>query len=198
MCMCIVSFHFVNLIHKIGIFLLFYCLLYNIYNNLQLLQRELPDGVVPRARMHEFLSLQQSSPKEPSSQDLLALRDLIHTLPPANYGTLKYLIQHLAKVADHRGTNKMTPVSLSIVFGPNIFHCGDGLEGLQLQGFSNSTVCRMVLFNESLFGGMEEVKVRKKTSPVKPRPYSEHIADKRTEQVSVHLPTYKTFSFIQL
>ncbi len=148
------------------------------------IQRQLPDGVVPHTKMDDFLSLQRSSPKEPSPENLSTLRDLIHTLPPANYGTLKYLVQHLAKVANHRDANKMTPVSLSIVFGPNIFHCGDGLEGLQLQGYSNSTVCRMILYNEVLFGGVEEVKVRKKSSPVKPRPYSEHIADRNEEKVS--------------
>ena len=80
--------------------------------------------------------------------------------------------------------NKMTPVSLSIVFGPNIFHCGDGIQGLQLQGFSNSTVCRMVLYHAVLFGGVEEIKIHKRSSPIRPRPYSEHVADKKTRPVS--------------
>ncbi len=148
-------------------------------------QRELPDAVIPASKMSEFLHLQQTSPSEPSLDDLSALKALIHTLPPPNYATLKYLIQHLAKVAQHRDMNKMTPVSLSIVFGPNIFHCGDGIQGLQLQGFSNSTVCRMVLHHAVLFGGVEEIKMCKRTSPIKPRPYSEHVANKKTRPVQV-------------
>ena len=45
----------------------------------------------------------------------------------------------------------MTPVSLSIVFGPGVFHCGGGLEGMKLQGYANSVLCRLVMYSDALF-----------------------------------------------
>ena len=61
-------------------------------------------------------------------------------LPLHHYHLLRYLVRHLVCVAKHEGImivvwwgvligccppeeNKMSPVSLSIVFGPNIFRC---------------------------------------------------------------------------
>lgn len=71
-----------------------------------------------------------------SSEDTLKLKEILATLPSENHQLLKYLCKHLFFVSEHKGTNKyniittfeysldknkMTSVSLSIVFGPNIF-----------------------------------------------------------------------------
>ena len=48
-------------------------------------------------------------------------------------------------------TNKMTAVSLSIVFGPSVFHCGGGLEGMREQGYANSVLCRFIMYTNTLF-----------------------------------------------
>ena len=48
-------------------------------------------------------------------------------------------------------TNKMTAVSLSIVFGPSVFHCGGGLEGMREQGYANSVLCRFIMYSNTLF-----------------------------------------------
>jgi len=52
------------------------------------------------------------------------MKSLLNKLPKANYDTLKYLISLLVLVAKHEKVNKMNPLSLGIVFGPNIFRYG--------------------------------------------------------------------------
>lgn len=120
--------------------------------------------------MPHFVSLQQSYPSEVTPEALDALQHTMGFLPDVNRSTLKYIIRHLARVAEHSESNKMTPVSLSIVFGPNLFHCGSGLEALRLQGYSNSIVCRMIQYHKVLFA--------KKPEPARPLPYSEHMRKK--------------------
>ena len=98
-----------------------------------------------------FLCLIVAYPGALTAESLPLLKENLAQLPPAHYNLLKYLCRHLMKVAQHSGRlshahscpaslhffctcihqhllynyilgdNKMTPVSLSIVFGPNIF-----------------------------------------------------------------------------
>ena len=143
-------------------------------------QRELPDGIIPYELMSHFMSVQQSYSNEATHEALEALQRCLRFLPEVNYQVLQYLIRHLVKIAEHSDANKMTAVALSIVFGPSVFHCGSGLEGLRLQGYSNATVCRMIQYNRLLFSKGKKFGV---TEPTKPRPYSEHIAEKRKNQV---------------
>ena len=151
-----------------------------IYPMYVIIQRELPDGVIPEILMPHFVSLHQSYPGEASQESLEALQHCLKFLPEPNYNTLKFLIKHLAKVVEHTENNKMTAVSLAIVFGPNLFHCGSGLEALKMQGYSNSIVCRMIQYHDVLF-----VKTRKRdgSEPPKPVPYAEHVKEKRKNQV---------------
>ena len=45
---------------------------------------------------------------ENSDDRYLRLRELLDTLPDCNYYTLKYLMQHLNRVASHHDENKVT------------------------------------------------------------------------------------------
>ena len=57
-----------------------------------------------------------------SEQDyILRLRSRLHSLPEENYALLKYIVSFLVAVASHQDINKMGPMALAIVFGPNIF-----------------------------------------------------------------------------
>ena len=143
--------------------------------------------------MPHFVSLQQSYSADASQEALEALKHCLGFLPEQNHIILKFLIRHLAKVADFSDKNKMTSVSLSIVFGPNLFHCDSGLEGLRTQGYCNSCVCRMIqnhrmLFDGGVDGGSGEGdgegkkrKAKKRTAsepPAKPQPYHEYKANR--------------------
>ena len=113
---------------------------------LKLFLRQLPDGVIPSNLMPTFFQVQQAHPRDATPEALNKLQYCLQMLPPTNLAVLRYLVQHLTEVADHSEDNKMTPVSLSIVFGPNIFHCGSGLEALKRQGFSNAIMYRFIEF----------------------------------------------------
>ena len=69
----------------------------------------------------------------------------------------------------------MTPVSLSIVFGPNIFPCGSGIEALKTQGYCNATTCRLIQNYRTLF---DRRRGQKREPPEKPMPYIEHKRQK--------------------
>ncbi|XP_051926940.1 rho GTPase-activating protein 21-like isoform X2 [Hippocampus zosterae] len=51
---------------------------------------------------------------------LKTLKKLIHDLPDHYYHTLKFLMCHLKRVADHSEKNKMEPRNLALVFGPTL------------------------------------------------------------------------------
>ena len=139
-------------------------------------QRELPGGIVPEDFVPHFANIQQRYPSEASSEALDKLKESLRLLPTTNYNMLSYLIQHLTRVAKHSDKNKMTAVSLSIVFGPNIFPCGSGVEALKLQGYSNATTCRLIQNYRTLF---DRRRGQKREPPEKPQPYSEHKRQKK-------------------
>lgn len=61
-----------------------------------------------------------------------SVRRELKRLPAAHYVTLKYLLQHLHRVADRSELNKMNPFNLSSVFAPSLFCPAQvGIETLQ-------------------------------------------------------------------
>ncbi|XP_063156572.1 rho GTPase-activating protein 27 isoform X2 [Candoia aspera] len=48
------------------------------------------------------------------------LRELVHSLPPANLNTMRVLFQHLCRVIEFREENRMSLQSVAIVFGPTL------------------------------------------------------------------------------
>lgn len=141
-----------------------------------MLQRELPGGIVPEDFVPHFARIQQCYPSEATPEALDKLKDSLRLLPTTNYNMLSYLIQHLTRVAKQSDKNKMTAVSLSIVFGPNIFPCGSGIEALKLQGYSNATTCRLIQNYRTLF---DRRRGQKLEPPEKPQPYAEHKRQKK-------------------
>ncbi|KAI9207976.1 Rho GTPase activation protein, partial [Polychytrium aggregatum] len=67
--------------------------------------------------------------KAPTIEDkdvrLARLQDLVWSLPSVNRVTLKFLCEHLFKVAENREVNKMSIQNLSIIFAPNILRSAD-------------------------------------------------------------------------
>lgn len=56
-----------------------------------------------------------------TSACIYQLKVAISNLPKENYKLLKYLMGFLVVVASHEKQNKMSPMALAIVFGPNLF-----------------------------------------------------------------------------
>ncbi|XP_043388736.1 rho GTPase-activating protein 9 isoform X3 [Chelonia mydas] len=48
------------------------------------------------------------------------LAELVQSLPPPNYATLRYILAHLRKVMEYADVNRMTRQNIGIVFGPTL------------------------------------------------------------------------------
>ncbi|CAK1552565.1 unnamed protein product [Leptosia nina] len=76
--------------------------------------RRLPDPLLTAEMYPAFIAADRSPERAHE------LRRLVRALPDAHYETLKYLIQHLRRVAAHAQHNKMEARNLAIVFGPTL------------------------------------------------------------------------------
>ncbi|XP_074836111.1 rho GTPase-activating protein 9 isoform X2 [Carettochelys insculpta] len=84
---------------------------------LKLFFRELPEPLVPFDLFHAFVA----AVKLPTyAEQVQRLAELVQSLPPPNYATLRYLLAHLRKVMEHADANRMTRQNIGIVFGPTL------------------------------------------------------------------------------
>ncbi|KAG0207127.1 rho GTPase-activating protein [Mortierella sp. GBA30] len=79
--------------------------------------RELPEAVMTNAL---YDSLITASALEDYDERLMAMKDLIRTMPSNNYLLLKRIIEHLERVTDYEEINHMYATNLAIVFGPTL------------------------------------------------------------------------------
>jgi queuine/archaeosine tRNA-ribosyltransferase len=80
------------------------------------------------------------------------LSGLLKALPECYYATLRYLMAHLRRIADHANENLMTEHNLAVVFGPNLLRSADILtqEGELADMVSKNTVIEYMIKNEKL------------------------------------------------
>ncbi|KAM6394969.1 LOW QUALITY PROTEIN: rho GTPase-activating protein 9 [Rhynochetos jubatus] len=84
---------------------------------LKLFFRELPEPLVPYRLFDSFME----AVKLPDPQEQVErLAELVQSLPPTNYATLRYLLAHLCQVMERVSVNRMTRQNIGIVFGPTL------------------------------------------------------------------------------
>ncbi|KAJ8270091.1 hypothetical protein GJAV_G00110230 [Gymnothorax javanicus] len=116
---------------------------HDISNVLKLYLRQLPEPIMPFRLYNDLMGVAKESLQAESGEsgeagkgaelvDLGAetdpevvtlvekLRDLLKDLPSANVATLRYITNHLRKIAELEQENKMSPSNLGIVFGPTL------------------------------------------------------------------------------
>ena len=71
--------------------------------------KELPDSLIPAESHDIFIACVREQDEE---QRLTHLKDLVAHLPTAHYHTLKYLVAHLNRVAEHSDENKVSTIQL--------------------------------------------------------------------------------------
>uniref|UniRef100_I3JMP6 Rho GTPase activating protein 23b n=1 Tax=Oreochromis niloticus TaxID=8128 RepID=I3JMP6_ORENI len=79
--------------------------------------RKLPEPLFTDDKYNHFIDANRI---EDGEERLKTMKKLIHELPDHYYHTLKFLLGHLKKVADHSEKNKMEPRNLALVFGPTL------------------------------------------------------------------------------
>ncbi|KAJ3263534.1 hypothetical protein HDU77_010468 [Chytriomyces hyalinus] len=65
------------------------------------------------------------------TERMTAIQDIVHQLPTENFETLRFICQHLKRVASFESANKMTVKNLSIIFGPTMLRPPPHLDSLQ-------------------------------------------------------------------
>jgi hypothetical protein len=98
------------------------------------------------------------------SERLTYITNLIHTLPPCYFATLKILMELLYKVCQHSLVNKMHSSNLAIVIAPNILRFNEqSMESIIQDTPMITAVVETIISNyPSVFrsGAEKEVKVR--------------------------------------
>ena len=117
---------------------------------LKMFLRELTDPVIPEEFQYLFINIQDNHSKE-KTKAITMMSELVKQMPKRNTNLLKYLCKFMLDIATGSERNKMTPLALAIVFGPNIFRCGEGLEGLKDQAFVNAVLLDMLQNYEEIF-----------------------------------------------
>ncbi|XP_035389482.1 LOW QUALITY PROTEIN: rho GTPase-activating protein 23 [Electrophorus electricus] len=79
--------------------------------------RKLPEPLFTDDKYNDFI---EANRLEDAGDRLKTMRKLVHDLPDHHYHTLKFLVGHLKRVADHAEKNKMEPRNLALVFGPTL------------------------------------------------------------------------------
>lgn len=86
--------------------------------------RELPECLIPYKHYQEYMNIamrfQEKNKPEDKMEQVDCLRVAMSGLPQDNYNVLKCLCKFLKEVALNTHINKMTPLNLATVFGPNI------------------------------------------------------------------------------
>ncbi|XP_065185111.1 uncharacterized protein LOC135815710 isoform X2 [Sycon ciliatum] len=117
---------------------------------LKMFLRELPEAVIPTS-VHAMFIRAQADNEQNVEQCVWELRELVNAIPDAERDLLVYLCGFLRTVADHVDTTKMTAKALGIVFGPNLFRCSGGLEGLKEQTYTNHIVEKFIMYHGDIF-----------------------------------------------
>ncbi|XP_041351595.1 rho GTPase-activating protein 1-like isoform X2 [Gigantopelta aegis] len=100
--------------------------------------RELQEPILTFDLKEPLMRLQERKQVFDINQQVAEVeRMLREELPEDNYIILKYIMQFLSEVAAKSDVNKMTPMNLAIVFGPNLFW-PKGQATLSTVGITNS------------------------------------------------------------
>ncbi|RCI05468.1 hypothetical protein CU098_013210 [Rhizopus stolonifer] len=82
--------------------------------------RELPDNVLTKQLLNEFVSVLGRLEYQDRPSRIKILGRLVSRLPTVNYSLLRALIAHLIHIVHHAERNKMSLRNLSIVFAPTL------------------------------------------------------------------------------
>ena len=112
--------------------------------------RELREPLISDQLIDQMIRVKQEFDFD-SPGFLRQLRLLLDQLQTVNYTVLKYVVQFLLGVAAHESSNKMSVLSLAIVFGPSLFRSAPGMVGLKEQGMITPILIKFIQHSGELF-----------------------------------------------
>lgn len=93
---------------------------------LKLYFRLLPLPLIPYTSCKEMTEALLRTKREPEKVQIV--KDHINNLPPAHYYTLRRLMFHLRRVADHKSLNKMSEENLAVIFFPTVMRSAHNFQ----------------------------------------------------------------------
>ncbi|KAL5019087.1 hypothetical protein ScPMuIL_004809 [Solemya velum] len=142
---------------------------------LKLFLRELPESIIPEHMTSEFVAIEDGYSSD-QAKCIHCMKLKLQEISKENYNLLKYIIGFLVAVTYYHSVNKMNAMALGIVFGPNLFRCGNSLQALKEQSFVNNLVLRFITDYDKIFksDGEEspvvEWEKKKRVPPPRPPP----------------------------
>lgn len=109
---------------------------------LKLFFREMREPLIP---VSCFLQIMDVLGKQTMNKKMTSIKEIIHSLPEANYETLKFLISHLLRVEKCREKNLMDIQNLAIVFGPTLMSSDSDLVNMALDVLHQNRVLEYLL-----------------------------------------------------
>ncbi|XP_052802986.1 N-chimaerin-like isoform X2 [Mya arenaria] len=108
---------------------------------------------IPLITFESYRKIIQGMNQESKKDKVTFLREGLAMLPPAHYQTLKYLVNHLVRVSEHKAKNMMTTDNLAIVFAPTLMRSPDSDPMLNLMsvGAEQKAVEMLLSCNKELF-----------------------------------------------
>lgn len=73
-------------------------------------------------------------------EQVIAMREALKKLPQPHYNSLKFMIEHLNRVAAHHIVNKMTEHNLATVFAPTLIATTPQITDLSQEIFMLSSL----------------------------------------------------------
>ncbi|XP_026541877.1 rho GTPase-activating protein 27 isoform X1 [Notechis scutatus] len=113
---------------------------------LKLFFRELPEPLFPFRFFNRLIAAAEVI--DPAKRRH-HLREVVHSLPPANFNTSRVLFQHLSRVVEFREKNRMSQQSVAIVFGPTLLRPQDEEENIAMYMFFQNQVMEQILSQTS-------------------------------------------------
>ncbi|KIY53697.1 hypothetical protein FISHEDRAFT_68631 [Fistulina hepatica ATCC 64428] len=112
--------------------------------------RLLPEPIFPTSEYHRVI---QTAHYDNLDDRLAALREVVHSLPQANFEIVRRMAEHLDKAADLEEHNNMTPDGLAIVFSPNLLRPphNDFMVAMNNIAFSAKVVKALITHYHTIF-----------------------------------------------
>ncbi|KAG4065850.1 hypothetical protein HA402_012528 [Bradysia odoriphaga] len=105
---------------------------------------------VPLVTFQAYPAFINSTRLNSVGEQVIAMRDAVKQLPQAHFNCLKYMIEHLNRVASHQSVNKMTEHNLATVFAPTLIAIPRHLTDLSQEIFMLTSLishCQAVFMN---------------------------------------------------
>uniref|UniRef100_A0A8C5NB33 Rho GTPase-activating protein 23-like n=1 Tax=Gouania willdenowi TaxID=441366 RepID=A0A8C5NB33_GOUWI len=138
--------------------------------------RKLPEPLFTDDKYNDFI---EANRIEDTEERLKTMKKLIHDLPNHYYHTMKFLVGHLKKVADHAEKNKMEPRNLALVFGPTLVRTSeDNMTDMVTHMPDRYKIVETLILHSDWFfsdGELNEEKAPEDKQDLQPVPNIDHL-----------------------